>query len=202
MLDTAFRSHLSFLLEMALTSLLFAAVLGGRYDGILNMEKFRGVAQMPDPAMEHSLKLAARLPGCVFDVGANGGQQSYASLKRGRETYAFECLASAYDSISKAISANVFPNVDKYTLIHGCAGSSSRFGKLHLAFDSSSLLAENVARGYESRKANWSSLREGHFKTSSCSRDLLFSPDKKVAAQIDTQGNEYDVRRVHTTRSS
>jgi len=181
---------------MAAAATLALAVLAGRYDGEFHLDKFQKGARLLDPAMEHSLKLASQKEGCVIDVGANGGQQSHAALARGRETYAFECLASAYEFISKAAAAGVFPNVHKYTLIHGCAGSSVRFGKLHLAWDSSSMLSENVAQGYESRKANWSTTMYGRSFADIVVQPLdpLFPPEKKVAlVKVDTQGNEYDV---------
>ncbi|KAL3892981.1 MAG: hypothetical protein SGPRY_014592, partial [Prymnesium sp.] len=172
------------------------AISGGyRYSEEFNLDAFRRHARAPDPAILESLTRAEGLPGCVIDVGANGGQQAFAALSAGRRVYSVECLGTAYNHLLKAASHGVFPNVRNWTLLHACAGSNARISRLHLAFDSSSLLPGNVARGYESLKANWSAQRLGRAFEDVIVQplDTLLSAEQVALVKVDTQGSEYDV---------
>ena len=98
----------------------------------------------------HVLHLADGLAGAVIDVGANGGAEARIASRAGRTVYSFECLTSAYAELLHDPAYRALPNV---TLFHACAGKDQRMAVLHLAQDSSSLTAANVAHGYELKKA-------------------------------------------------
>jgi hypothetical protein len=55
--------------------------------------------------------------------------------------------------------AKSFAGEPNATILHFCAGSSVHTAALHLADDSSSLIANNVAHGYEAHKARALALR-------------------------------------------
>ena len=101
------------------------------------------------PSMQEGLNLAEGKPGIVVDVGANGGAETILAIRQNRKVLAVECLSEAYTSL-----VDKLVGIENVTLIHACAGANTEIKTLHLADDSSSLIAKNIASGAERRKAN------------------------------------------------
>lgn len=126
--------------------------------------------------------------------------------RAGRRVYAFECLAQAYAELLPILRP-LHPNI---TLVHACAGEHTRIGELHLAFDSSSMHAENAERApmhsAERQKARRDASQEGTKVQAVLVQPLdgLFPApnagngtrtDPIALLKVDTQGSELSVLR-------
>ena len=146
-----------------------------------------------DPTLAYALQLAAGQPGLVVDIGAHGGRQIWTALAAGRRVTAVECSVRTYMSLAKSFAGE--PNA---TILHFCAGSSVHTAALHLADDSSSLIANNVAHGYEAHKARAAAKANdgiGHETVLVVPLDavLLNATAPTALLKVDTQGTEYSV---------
>ena len=140
--------------------------------------------------MLHGLRLANGKPGIVIDVGANGGTETLLALKANRTVLAVECLSTAYMELQKMFVVHH----DRVTLIHMCAGSHIEMKTLHLADDSSSLYASNIAGGKERVKASRRHNRNRGNKEVVISIPLDSIVQMPVALiKVDVQGFEGDV---------
>ena len=145
------------------------------------------------PLMRCAMRLAEQRPGLVLDVGANGGCETHMALTMGRRVVAVECLASAYAELLAEPKLRTHRNL---TLLHACAGESVNVSKLHLASDSSSLDAQNVATSQEAAKAakEWQARGTRDESVVVVPGDLLLPPEARVAlVKVDVQGTEYSV---------
>lgn len=150
----------------------------------------------PDPVddpvhnpMARALKLAMGKPGVVIDVGANGGEQTQQGVDAGRKVIAIECLRKAYNELVAMFHLN--RNV---TLLHACAGGRPGMGALHLADDSSSMIATNVQLGPEKKKTlKMYNKIHGTEDVLIIPLDILLPGTSVALLKVDTQGNEYSV---------
>lgn len=141
--------------------------------------------------MEAGLQLAQRLPGIVIDIGANGGHETKLALTNGRKVLAIECLSSAYADLLKRFGA-----IHSVVLLHVCAGAHTSVRTLHLADDSSSLIANNIASGPERQKAlrSHNKLRNNREMIVTVPLDDLVDNSTQVAMiKMDVQGFEPQV---------
>ena len=140
------------------------------------------------PQMIKGLRRARHLEGIVIDVGANNGHETRLALAHDRNVIAVECLADAYTAL-----LNEFAKNTKVSVLHVCAGTETSVMTLHLADDSSSLIAENIAHGAELKKAQRSHNIERNNRETVvvAALDTLIKKSIKVALiKIDVQGFE------------
>ena len=141
------------------------------------------------PLMNVLLAEATFKKGMVIDVGANGGCEMATALRHGRRVIGVECPESAYHELRNVPHIEKHPNA---TLLHVCAGNSTRMAELNLARDSSSLIEDNVAHGKERAKVPTTGrVREPVVLVP---LDQLLPPAEQVAViKVDVQGGEYEV---------
>ena len=136
-------------------------------------------------AFAHALRMAADKPGVVLDVGANGGRESMAAVKAGRKVFAVECLSTAY-----AVLLETFRNhTTEVSVLHICGGSAAQLAPLHLASDSSSLIASNVGTGREAAKHDIARKQTGRSVETAVvlPLDLFFQNTSVALVKVDTQ---------------
>lgn len=121
--------------------------------------------------------------GMVVDVGANGGCEVAAALRRGRRVLGVECLHSAYAELLAA------PQLANATLVHGCASNRTGLADLHLALDSSSLIAANLQDAPERRKVRAAGARQAAVLVP---LDALLDGAAVAAVKLDVQGGEFE----------
>lgn len=145
---------------------------------------FRFLAHRRCPLMNRLLDYAPSA-GVVVDVGANGGCEMNVALGRGRRVIGFECLHSAFQELLPVMAPH--PNA---TLVHACASNRTALSQLHLAMDSSSLIAHNIASGPELRKVRAPNDTEPALLIP---LDPILSEATVAAVKIDVQGGEFEV---------
>ena len=173
---------------MLLRVILLAAASHGAQPQRNNKSVLRPHERLDDRAFAYALQLAAKKPGVVLDVGANGGKQSMMAVLAGRKVYAVECLARAYTELLDIFQGH---SAQTISVLHACGGHRPQLGQLHLASDSSSLFEHNVLMGREAQKHK--AERRATEPVVVLPLDLLFRSQAVALVKVDTQGAEFSV---------
>lgn len=175
-------------MSMLIRVLLLGATSHGAQPQRNNRSALRPHERLDDRAFAYALQLAAKKPGAVLDVGANGGKQSMMAVLAGRKVYAVECLSRAYTELLDIFRGH---STQTISVLHACGGHQPQLGQLHLASDSSSLFEHNVMSGREAQKhkAEMRAIEP----VVVLPLDLLFRSQAVALVKVDTQGAEFSV---------